>query len=333
MKKHIRAITVLFSIILLSVSCYAYYQYSIRTTLVDYKSVRIKKEAVEVSDKEIQESVDSIMDKYSKEISGKAKEKDEVVLTFKGMIDSKTIINEKEKTITLGKDEISKGFDQKIIGMKKGETKTFSIIYDGSDKTYRSKKIMVTVNIIGVKRIPELTDSFVQEKFGYKDIKSLNSALKSELKKQKEAEATAAEDEKIWDYLMDHTIVRHYDKKDLDNEIKEIDGVYKNMAKKQNLSHKQFINDNFRSKERYQKEIRKEAKKRIKEDIMIRMILEKENVSYTKKQIKQEEQDLYQEYGYRSISEMEKNNTYKEIKKCILKKKVIEIVRKVSGIA
>ena len=111
--------------------------------------------------------------------------------------DGKSIdaMNAEERMYTLGEGILPAAFDEELIGMKKGETKTitldvaenpcmmFTALQDVKAKTVT---IEVTVDAVKKKVYPEVTDEWVKEKLEIETVEELRNRLKEEIAAQKE---------------------------------------------------------------------------------------------------------------------------------------------------
>ena len=86
-------------------------------------------------------------------------------------------------------------FEEELIGLKKGDTKQFSI--DMPSKAYamtatlagKTSKINFDVEVLGVlkKKMPELTDEWVQNKIGVETVEELREELREEIDARRES--------------------------------------------------------------------------------------------------------------------------------------------------
>ena len=96
-----------------------------------YKGFKIKKEKVEVTKEEVEHEISHILDRYSELVikEGKVKNHDFVIIDFKGMKDKVAFPGGTAENYSLevGSNSFIPGFEEELIGMKKGEEKTFPI--------------------------------------------------------------------------------------------------------------------------------------------------------------------------------------------------------------
>ena len=161
----------------------------------NYKNIKITKidpKTVEVTDEEIDKVVDYLRRQAAqlKVVDRSVQLGDWVELTFEGSI--KNVIKEKLSSqnlpIVTGETKLIPGFEEKIMGMKKDETKEFEILLprDFYDKEFAGEEVKFKVTAIDVKEIklPKIDQEFLQ-RFGLKSKKELKGNIKKGLVKEK----------------------------------------------------------------------------------------------------------------------------------------------------
>ena len=107
--------------------------------------------------------------------------------------------------IEVGSGQMIPGFEDQLIGMKRGESKTFEIEFpkDYGAEDFQGKKAQfeVTANEIKHKKIPELSDDFAKEA-GYESQKDLESKAEEAVKKNQEDQAQRTMQEEVIDQLI-----------------------------------------------------------------------------------------------------------------------------------
>lgn len=89
----------------------------------------------------------------------------------------------------LGKGHLIKGFEEQLIGMKKGEEKKFCVLMpeDYFQKELAGKKLDFSVKMKAVKKVdfPEIDDEFAQTLGQFKDLTALKESVSQGLEKEK----------------------------------------------------------------------------------------------------------------------------------------------------
>jgi len=101
--------------------------------LADFKSIRLERPVAEVSEAEVDEAVAKIAEanRPFADKDGKAEKGDRIVVSFRGSIDGKTFEggSAEEVPIVIGAGQFIPGFEEQLIGVEKGETRTLKITF------------------------------------------------------------------------------------------------------------------------------------------------------------------------------------------------------------
>lgn len=166
--------------------------------LPDYKKMKLAKPAVNVSAKEVDDVVKSLQKQQAqrKEVSRAAKDGDEVLIDFKGVDEKGEPISGgegKDYALQLGSKTFIPGFEEKLIGTKSGQEKTFTITFpkDYGVKVLQNKNVTFTVQVKKVQELaePKADDEFAKKAGPFKTLKELKADIKKEITAQKEREA------------------------------------------------------------------------------------------------------------------------------------------------
>ena len=143
--------------------------------LPDRKNITVKKSICEVEKGDVDLTIESLRKQkitYS-EVDREAKSEDEITIDFNGKIDGEEFQGGKADNFVyiLDTGRMIKEFDQAVLGMKVGESKTEKIDFpkDYPAKELAGKKVEFYIKLhrVGTPNIPELNDSFAKE-FGVK---------------------------------------------------------------------------------------------------------------------------------------------------------------------
>jgi trigger factor len=247
----------------------------------DVKSVSVTRQKPEVKDEEIQEVLDNFVKRTVdwKDTESEAKKGHRVEIDFDGQ-DMQGVpldgTSSKNHPVVLGEGSLIPGFEEEIVGMKKGDEKDFEIVFpkDYHSKAFQSKKVKfhIKLNRIEEGTASELNDAFAQKVSGdeKKTLPVLKDEIRTELHKQKEYQ----EDLRLEnDFLKELLAVVEAEVPEALVE-KEIDFMIGKL--KEDLKHrKQSWEDYEKEMTEQGKDIRKELHKPAIEQVLIRLGLER----------------------------------------------------------
>ena len=167
--------------------------------LPDYKKIKLAKDKPSVTAKEIDEVLEQLTSRESekKDVERASKDGDQVTIDFKG-VDAKTKepiqgADGSDFPLTIGSNTFIPGFEPELVGLKKGDEKTFVITFpkDYGVSSLQNRKVEFTVTAKGVQELvaPKLTDEFAAKVGPFKTVAELKDDIKKELTARKEQEA------------------------------------------------------------------------------------------------------------------------------------------------
>ena len=162
--------------------------------LGDYKKLKVKKAAVNVDKKEIDEVIERIQKGLSekKEVKRAAKIGDETVIDFVGKKDGEAFQGGtgKDYPLVLGSNSFIPGFEDALVGLKAGDTKDVKLAFP---KDYHAKDLAgqdvvfeVTVKKVNSVKLPALDDKFAAKAGLFTSMDDLRKDIKAEITAQAE---------------------------------------------------------------------------------------------------------------------------------------------------
>ncbi|MBC7193306.1 trigger factor [Marinobacter sp.] len=170
--------------------------------LGDLSKIQVEKPDAEITDKDIDNMIDNLRRQQAtmKEVKRKSKNKDVLLIDFKGYIDGEEFEGgsaEKHK-LTLGSDQMIPGFEKAIVGGKAGDEfdieVTFPEDYQNQDLAGKPATFSIKIHEVQEPQLPELNKEFF-EKFGI-DAED-EEAFRAEVRKNMERELKQAISNKV----------------------------------------------------------------------------------------------------------------------------------------
>ncbi|MEK7202478.1 MAG: trigger factor [Patescibacteria group bacterium] len=149
----------------------------------------------EVNDAEVNELIDSLRRAHAKTIAKltPAASGDKVHVNFTGALGGvrQDKLSSKEFPLIIGQANTIPGFDEQVIGLKKGDTKKFALTFpkDHFDKTLAAKLVDFEAEVTEVFDVilPELNDEFAK-RFGHTKAEQLIKAIREDIGNRKKDE-------------------------------------------------------------------------------------------------------------------------------------------------
>ena len=158
---------------------------------IDYKKIKLEKEKVEISDKEIEESQKRILKNFlqwvEQENTYKAEKGDKVNINFLGKIDGKPFDGGKAENydLELGSKSFIDTFEDQLIGAKTGDEITVKVSFP---ENYHSKELAgkpatfdVKINSVSTPGEQEVNDEFINKNLNIESLEKFHEMIKKEL--------------------------------------------------------------------------------------------------------------------------------------------------------
>ena len=302
-----------------------------------YKGLDVKKEAVKVTKKEIEESIDHMREHYKENVvkEGKVENGDIAVIDFEGFKDGVAFEGGKGENYSLeiGSNTFIPGFEEQLIGMATGEEKdinvTFPEDYHSEDLKGAPVVFKVKVNEIKEVKVPELDKEFFED-LGMEGIdtkEALESQVKENIKASKEAKA---EDKYIEDLLTEIAKTTEVDVPEtmINDETDRMVEQFAQHISMQGISIEQFYQYTNSNKDALKDQYKEEALKRIKFRLILESIIKEEKIKVTDKEIDAEVEEIAKKYNM-TKEEVKKqyNNSLDYIKYDLEVRKAFNIIK------
>ena len=169
-----------------------------KVKLGDYKKLKATEKKVSVAKKDVDEVVERIRKSMAekKEVKRAAKLGDEAVIDFVGKKDGEAFPGGtgNDYPLELGSGSFIPGFEEAIVGLKKGDKKDIELTFpkDYHAPDLKGKKVVfeTTVKKINEKALPELNDEFAAKTGPFTSMSELTADINRELEAQKKREAS-----------------------------------------------------------------------------------------------------------------------------------------------
>ena len=191
-------------------------------TLGQYKGLEIKKTEVKVGAKDVDAYLTRLQQTRAKQV---AADKDHAlangeiaVIDFKGSVngnyfDGGTAQNYE---LEIGSHSFIDNFEDQLVGMKMGEARdvnvTFPQDYHVENLKNAKAKFEVKLNNIMIKELPALDDQFAKEVSEFDNMKAFKDDILKKLTEQATKQAEYADEEKLFEKIMDNAKVEIPDK-------------------------------------------------------------------------------------------------------------------------
>ena len=262
-----------------------------------YKEIEVEKIPTEVTDEEVDAEIEKARKRNARRITveDRAAEKgDTVNIDYEGFLDAEKTQpfdggKDENHDLELGSGSFVPGFEDQLIGMKAGEEKDINVTFPedyAEDLAGKDVVFHVKVNNVTVPELPELDDDFAQDVSEFDTLDEYKAGTRKELEERKAEQAknayrNAALDQACENLKADlpETMVRAH----LESSIRNFAANYGYNEPQMNVEtlasmmglNQEMMNSFFRPN----------AERETKLELLIRAVIEKENIAPSEEEI------------------------------------------------
>ena len=273
--------------------------------LGEYKGLDVKKAAVKVTEKEIDQAVLEMRNRYAENVvkEGNVEEGDIAVIDFEGFKDGVAFEGGKGEnySLTIGSHTFIPGFEEQLIGMEVGEERDINVSFP---EDYHAEELKgapvvfkVKVNEIKTVEIPELDKDFFAD-LGYEDIENeeqLRATVKETIKARKDADA----DNKYIDDLLkaaSENAKVEIPEQMIHEEAHRMVHQYEEHLRMQGITLEQFFQFTNSNEQALMDQMHDEAKNRVLYRLVLEAIVKAENIEVSDEEANKEAEELANKY-------------------------------------
>lgn len=302
----------------------------------DYKTAKAKREPVEIKDEEVEKMIAELREVRVKEVlvDREVKENDKVLINIDVYLEKVPVEGGQGKgvAIMMGKDYVVPGFDKQLVGMKKGETREFSLPYpaDHHQKNLAGKMVEFKITVLDVyeRELPELNDEFAAA-FGLKKVDELKENIKKSIEEERKQQAEQKLEMTIIEKIVEASTFEEIPDALIENETQAILSDMEQEVTRQGGKFDDYLASMKKSKEELALDVLPNAIKRVKAALVIREISVKEDMKVSDEEIDKKVEELIAQYkGYEKVEARVKAPEYRSyLYSTLINKKVVEKLR------
>ncbi len=299
------------------------------------KDLSIKKKEIKVTKEEINHELEHLREQFAelKSTDSKIKEGNIAIIDFEGFKDGVPFDGGKGEnhSLTIGSHTFIPGFEEGLVGLKKGEEKNLELTFPENYhvEELKGQKVVFKVKINDVKEriIPELNDDFFKDlgMDGINSKETLEEEIKNNLKINKERQS---EEEYILECLDKVIKGAKYeiDKEIIDDEAERIYREFSERLSMQGMDINQYLKITNSTKEALVEQMKPDATKRVTYRLIVDAVAEKENIKVTAAELEKEISKMIEKYGITKEELIKNVGSEEAIEYDMRMKKALEVI-------
>lgn len=304
-----------------------------KVKLGDYKKIKKTVAKVTVTEKDVEDVLSNLRSQMAekKDSEKPAKKGDDVIIDFTGTDKEGKAVSGASGTdysLNLGSNSFIPGFEDGLIGVKKGDTKELKLSFP---KDYHAQTLAgtaitfnVTVKNVQAVTLPEVNDELAAKIGPFKTAKELNADIKKQLEEQKQQEAL----NKMKDELVEELVKKSEFKLPevlVNDQIAMLEQdfsqnlVYRGMTKAEYLKQAGFKDE----EEWKKKELQPQAERRVSVGMVLAEVAEQEAITVTNEEIAERTQ-LYKVQYQQNADQFDQPEMQREVASRLLTEKTVD---------
>jgi len=306
----------------------------------NYKGIELEREEIKVTDDDVEKRINEIRQMFAtmEEVKDdrSSLKGDCVVIDFDGSLNGESCkeLKAEDYLLEIGSQRFVPGFEEQLIGMKKGETKEIKVTFpdDYHENKFAGKDVVFSVSVKSIKekKIPETDDIFIKNFDKYNSFEDFKSDVRKSLEEKSQNMTKINFQNKITEILIKENVF------EVPPTLVERQ-IYYMMADTQKRMVSAGIDENnatefsFKMRDKY----KDDAEKIVKSFLLIKKIAEKESFVAEESDMEKYIQELAVQSGhdYESLKKMYESEERKDsLKMELIQKKVFDFIEQNANI-
>ena len=277
-----------------------------KVELGKYTNLGIKHDKITVTKEEVEDRIHHLLEDYAEIVAkdGKVENGDTAIIDFKGLKDGVAFDGgtAENYSLVIGSHTFIPGFEEAVIGMKKGEEKDIDLTFpeDYMSEELKGQKVVfqVKVNEIKTRVVPKLDKEFFEDlgMEGVNTKEELEKEIKGEIQHQKEHEEEHAYEEKCLDKAAEN-MKADICQELIDDEVEHMYNEFMQRMSMQGVSEEMYFQYTKSKKEDITSQMQGEATKRIKYRYLLKAVINAEKIKVSDKDVKARLKEMASTYN------------------------------------
>ena len=276
-----------------------------KVELGKYTNLGVKHDKITVTKEEINDRIHHLLEDYAEIVAkdGKVENGDTAIIDFKGLKDGVAFEGgtAENYSLVIGSNTFIPGFEDAVIGMKKGEEKDIPLTFpeDYMSEELKGQKVVfkVKVNEIKTRIVPKLDKEFFEDlgMEGVNTKEELEKEIKGEIEHQKEHEEEHAYEEKCLEKAAENMKADICEEL-IDDEVEHMYNEFMQRMAMQGVSEEMYYQYTKSKKEDITSQMKNDALKRLKYRYLLKAIIDAEKIKVTDKETKARVKEMSEMY-------------------------------------
>lgn len=276
-------------------------------TIGQYKGLSLDKSVEAVTDDMVDGRIKEELQNKAEEVTeGSVQNGDVVTINYVGTKDGVAFdggtANNYE--LTIGSGTFIDGFEDGIIGMKKGQTKDLDLTFpeEYSSEELAGQEVVFKVTLQSFKRAPELTDDWAAKNTDCKTAEEYRKEIRTTLEDEAKTSSQNTLRETAWNTVLSASEVKEYPQDDMDTAKTEFKTLYENYAKQGDMTLEDFVKAQGISMDDFEEQSSQYAEYKVKQNLIVQGIMDAENMTLEDEKSLSIQDELIKAYNVKDLA-------------------------------
>lgn len=263
------------------------------TATIKSAKLKVAKRDVVPKETDVQKVVDSVLSEHrtAQPVDRAAKKDDQMTIDFHAMDGNGqeiTGLRASEYKVLIGSAHLLPGFEDRLMGLKKGEEKSFTLTlpekFQAEQLRGKPATFHVTVKSVEATHLPAFDDAFAKEKLQSASAEAFKTTVRDSLQKQEEQFERMRRENELLAAIRTSTVAAIADEL-LEEEMRSIVNEWSERMKKEQMSPEDALKKEGKTVQQKQEEWKKQAEDRWKLRLGISALIEENKVTISAEEL------------------------------------------------
>lgn len=238
--------------------------------------------------------------------------------------------------LRIGSGQFISGFEDGLVGHKKGEEVTLDLTFPDPYKTnpdFSGKAVQFKVKINKISAPPKLTDEWLAENTEFKTVEEFRNNQKESIQKSLDMDYDSKVKSDLFSLVVENSEITEYPE-DLMKEAKalvreQLDAMYQSQV---GITLDDYIEQQGITEEETEKALQESAQQYLTQNMIVQAVMDAEGMKLTEKEYEKEKEAYAVSSGFPDVATMEQYASPEQIKDNVLWNAVCEKIQKTATI-
>ncbi|MDC7291617.1 trigger factor [Blautia schinkii] len=280
-------------------------------TIGEYKGLTLDNTVQEVTDDEVDYQISAALTDKAEEVTdknGTVQDGDIVTINFVGTKDGVAFEGGTANNydLTIGAGGFIEGFEEGIIGMKKGETKDLNLTFpeEYQQEDLAGQDVVFKVTLQNFRRAQELSDAWVAKNTEYTTVDDYRAGMRKELEENARASAESNLKYTAWNTVLNNSEVKEYPQDDVDNAVTEYKRQIQLYAQQGDMEIEDFVEAQGMTMEVFEQQCQQYAESKVKQNLIVQGIMDAEGITLEDEESLKLQDLLIKNYNAKDLADL-----------------------------